>query len=62
MNRLTPTGRLTAVAYRLRAFVVRPADDADRCFMGAPVDAAVWCPRPAASGSLWCHRHQETAA
>ena len=46
------------VGYRIRRLFIAPASAVDRCIMGGVVDPAVWCPREAVDGGLWCRKHK----
>lgn len=52
---VTWRGRAAWIYYALRRLIVRPA--VDRCCMGGTVHQAVWCPREAMPGELWCQHH-----
>lgn len=54
---LTWAGRAEMAWYLLRNAFVAPADDADRCYMGAPIGPHIRCPRRAVGRSPWCGRH-----
>lgn len=53
---LTWRGRVSAAYYALRRLFVRPAPEWERCWMGAPVDPMVHCPRWSGD-DLWCAHH-----
>ena len=54
---LTPSAKTSALWIPLRCHIVPPAPAHYRCFMGAPVDPTVHCPRRAVEGEMFCARH-----
>ena len=52
-----PANIATAVGYRLRRLVKKPAPPMRRCTMGSVVDPRLHCPRYVVAHTLLCARH-----